>query len=177
MDIRKLQRLVVEALQDNKAQNINVYNTSGLSDMFDRVVLASGTSNRQTRALAYHVAQKVKEAGGKVVSIEGADVGEWVLVDLGDLVVHVMQPQIRAYYALEEIWGGKPVALKMVEPAVKRIARQVNGGAAPAPEKAAARKSAAPREAAGKRPGGHKATAKKTARSSARTRRVRKRAA
>jgi len=121
MDIRKLQRVVVDALEDVKAQNIKVFNTIGLSDMFDRVVLASGTSNRQTRALAYRVAQQVKEAGGHVVSVEGADAGEWVLVDLGDLVVHVMQPAIRDYYGLEEIWGGKPVKLKLGDSGAKRI--------------------------------------------------------
>src|SRR5919198_3546252 len=120
MDIRKLQRVVVDALEDVKAQNIKVFNTIGLSDMFDRVVLASGTSNRQTRALAYRVAQQVKEAGGHVVSVEGADAGEWVLVDLGDLVVHVMQPAIRDYYGLEEIWGGKPVKVKLADATPRR---------------------------------------------------------
>ena len=124
MDIRKLQRVVVDALEDVKAQNIKVFNTIGLSDLFDRVVLASGTSNRQTRALAYRVAQQVKEAGGHVVSVEGADAGEWVLVDLGDLVVHVMQPAIREYYALEEIWGGKPVRVKIAESGARRIVAQ-----------------------------------------------------
>ena len=130
MDIRKLQRVVVDALEDVKAQNIKVFNTIGLSDMFDRVVLASGTSNRQTRALAYRVAQQVKEAGGHVVSVEGADAGEWVLVDLGDLVVHVMQPAIRDYYGLEEIWGGKPIRVKTADSAAKRIVAQ---GASDAP--------------------------------------------
>jgi ribosome-associated protein len=112
MDIRKLQRLVVDALDDVKAQDIVVLNTKKLSDLFDRVVIASGASNRQTRALAASVAEKVKGAGGEVISVEGADVGEWVLVDLGDVVVHVMQPTIRKYYALEEIWGGTPVRMK-----------------------------------------------------------------
>src|SRR5262249_26023309 len=124
MDIRKLQRVVIGALEDVKAQNIKVFNTIGLSDMFDRVVLASGTSNRQTRALAYRVAQQVKEGGGAVVSVEGADAGEWVLVDLGDLVVHVMQPAIRDYYGLEEIWGGKPVKVKLAESGARRIVAQ-----------------------------------------------------
>lgn len=112
MDIRKLQRLVVDALDDVKGQDIVVFNTTGLTSLFDRVVIASGTSNRQTRALAAHVRDKVKEAGGEVLGIEGEESGEWVLVDLGDLVVHVMQPAIRAYYGLEEIWGGKTVRLK-----------------------------------------------------------------
>ncbi len=112
MDIRKLQRIVVDALEDVKAQDIVVLNTTRLSELFDRVIVASGTSNRQTRALAASVVEKVKAAGGHVISVEGTDAGEWVLVDLGDVVVHVMQPAVRKYYGLEEIWGGKPVRLK-----------------------------------------------------------------
>lgn len=120
MDIRKLQRIVVDALENIKGQDIIVYNTVELTSLFDRVVIVSGTSNRQTRALAAHVRDKVKAAGGEVLSIEGEDTGEWVLVDLGDLVVHVMQPAIRAYYNLEEIWGGKPVRLKRAASATAR---------------------------------------------------------
>lgn len=116
MDIRKLQRLVVDALEDVKAQDIVVLNTTRLSDLFDRVVVASGTSNRQTRALASHVVEKVKSAGGHVVSVEGTESGEWVLVDLGDVIVHIMQPAIRTYYGLEEIWGGQPVRMKLSGP-------------------------------------------------------------
>lgn len=116
MDIRKLQRVIVDALEDVKAQDIQVFNTAQLSDLFDRVVIASGTSNRQTRALASSVAEKVKLAGGSVVSMEGEDAGEWVLVDCGDAVVHILQPAIRAYYNLEEIWGGKIVRLKSHAP-------------------------------------------------------------
>jgi ribosome-associated protein len=112
MDIRKLQRVIVDALEDIKGQDIRVFNTTGLSDMFDRVVVATGTSNRQTRSLASSVAEKVKAAGGIVVSTEGEDTGEWVLVDCGDAVVHILQPAIRDYYNLEEIWGGKIVRLK-----------------------------------------------------------------
>ena len=115
MDIRKLQRLIVDALEDVKAVDIRVYNTTGITQLFDRVVIASGTSNRQTRALASSVRDKVKAAGGQVVSIEGEDTGEWVLVDLGDAIVHVMQPAIRDYYRLEEIWGAKPVTMKSME--------------------------------------------------------------
>jgi ribosome-associated protein len=113
MDIKKLQRVVVDALEDVKAQDIKVFNTTELTSLFDRVVIASGTSNRQTRALAASVRDKVKERGGDVISVEGEDTGEWVLVDLGDVVVHIMQPNIRAYYNLEEIWGGKPVRVKL----------------------------------------------------------------
>ena len=114
MDIKKLQRVVVDALEDVKAQDIKVYNTTALTSLFDRVVIASGTSNRQTRALAANVRDRVKERGGDVISVEGEDTGEWVLVDLGDVVVHIMQPNIRAYYNLEEIWGGKPVRVKLL---------------------------------------------------------------
>ena len=126
MENRKLQRLVIDALEDVKAQDIQVFNTSRLSDLFDRVVIASGTSNRHTRALAANVAEKVKHAGGTVVSVEGEESGEWVLVDLGDVVVHIMQPATRAYYALEEIWGGRPVNVKLRTPAApvtRRAAR------------------------------------------------------
>ena len=114
MDLKKLQRVVVDALEDVKAQNITVLNTTGLTTLFDRVVIASATSNRQSRALAASVRDKVREKGGHVISVEGEDTGEWVLVDLGDVVVHIMQPNIRAYYNLEEIWGGKPVRVKLL---------------------------------------------------------------
>jgi ribosome-associated protein len=113
MDLRKLQRVVVDALEDVKAQDIKVFNTTELTGLFDRVVIASATSNRQSRALAASVRDKVKERGGVVISVEGEDAGEWVLVDLGDVVVHIMQPSIRSYYNLEEIWGGKPVNVKL----------------------------------------------------------------
>lgn len=113
MILQKLQRVVIDALEDVKAQDIKVFDTTRLTSLFDRVVIASGTSNRQTRALAASVRDKVKERGGQVVSIEGEDTGEWVLVDLGDMVVHIMQPTIRAYYNLEELWGGRPVRVKL----------------------------------------------------------------
>ena len=142
MDLRKLQRLIVDALEDVKGQDIKVFNTEHLSDMFERVVVASGTSNRQTRALASSVVETVKTAGGYIVSVEGADTGEWVLVDCGEVVVHILQPTFRAYYNLEEIWGGKPVRLKTsaadgpARPAAKKAARKASA-------KKAARKPAA----------------------------------
>ncbi|MDR1888707.1 MAG: ribosome silencing factor [Zoogloeaceae bacterium] len=105
MELRKLQKIAVSALKDIKAKDIEVLNTSRLSPLFERVVVASGDSNRQVRALARHVADKVREAGGEVLSVEGEENGEWVLVDLGDIVVHVMQPAIRAYYNLEDLWS------------------------------------------------------------------------
>ncbi|AXV81041.1 ribosome silencing factor [Ralstonia solanacearum] len=113
MDIRKLQRVIVDALEDVKAQDIKVFNTTHLTELFDRTVIASGTSNRQTKALAASVRDAVKDAGGHVIAVEGEDVGEWVLVDCGDAVVHIMQPQLRQYYNLEEIWGDKPVRIQL----------------------------------------------------------------
>ena len=111
MDIKKLQTLVVDALEDVKGQEIVLFDTTHLTSLFDRIAVVSGTSNRQTKALAASVRDKVKEAGGDVVGMEGEDTGEWVLVDLGDMIVHIMQPAIRQYYRLEEIWGEKPVKL------------------------------------------------------------------
>ena len=112
MDIRKLQRAIVDGLEDVKAQNIVVFNTEHLSSMFERVIIASGTSNRQTKALAASVRDSVKSAGMPVPRMEGEANGEWIIVDCGAAVVHVMQPNIRDYYHLEEIWGGKNVRMK-----------------------------------------------------------------
>ncbi len=111
MDIKKLQGIVVNALEDVKAQDIRIFDTSHLTSMFDRIAIASGTSNRQTKALASSVRDSVKAAGGNIISMEGEGTGEWVLVDLGDIIVHVMQPAIRAYYRLEELWGEKEIKL------------------------------------------------------------------
>jgi ribosome-associated protein len=108
MDIRKLQKIIVSALEDIKGKDIEVINTSKLTSMFDRIVIATGDSNRQVKSLAQNVQEKVKEAGAEVISTEGEDGGEWVLVDLGDIVVHVMQANVRAYYNLEELWSATP---------------------------------------------------------------------
>jgi ribosome-associated protein len=124
MDIRKLQRLIVDGLEDVKAHDIKVFNTTHLTDLFDRVIVAGGTSNRQTKALAASVRDKVKAAGGDIISVEGEETGEWVLVDCGDAVVHILQPAIRQYYNLEEIWGGKPVRVTLSE-------KNTFGGASP----------------------------------------------
>ncbi len=115
MDIKKLQTLVIDALEDVKAQDIVMFDTVHLTSLFDRIVVASGTSNRQTKALAASVRDKIKDNGGDIVGMEGEDTGEWVLVDLGDIIVHIMQPAIRAYYRLEEIWGDKPMKLGAVK--------------------------------------------------------------
>ena len=113
MDIRKLQRAIVDGLEDVKAQNIVVFNTEQLSPLFERVIVASGASNRQTKALAASIRDAVRAAGMDVLRTEGEENGEWIIVDCGAAVAHVMQPSIRDYYRLEEIWGGKPVAIKL----------------------------------------------------------------
>jgi len=160
MDIKKLQSTVIDALEDIKAQDIRVFDTVHLTSLFDRVAIASGTSNRQTKALAASVRDKVKAQGGAVMSVEGEDTGEWVLVDLGDMVVHIMQPAIRAYYRLEEIWGDKEVKLGAAKRAPRKTAaddaapakkpsrhlaatRAAEEPEAAAPKKRAPRKSAA----------------------------------
>jgi len=112
MDIRKKQRAVVEALENVKGRDIVVFNVTKLSPLFERVVVASGDSTRQVRALAENVARELKAIGARVHGIEGQGSAEWMLVDLGDIVVHVMHPTVRSYYNLEEIWGGKEVKLK-----------------------------------------------------------------
>jgi len=135
MDIKKLQTLVVDALEDVKAQEIRIYDTSHLTSLFDRVAIASGTSNRQTKALAASVRDKVKAKGGNVVSVEGEDTGEWVLVDLGDMIVHIMQPAIRTYYRLEEIWGDKEVKLGAAKrTGTSAAAKRATVDEAPAPK-------------------------------------------
>ena len=181
MDIRKLQRAIVDGLEDVKAQDIVVFNTEQLSPLFERVVIASGTSNRQTKALAASVRDEVKALGLPVPRVEGEENGEWIIVDCGTAVVHVMQPAIRQYYHLEEIWGGKPVKFKAAEvkglvkasepideddkPAVKKAAKKSTAkAAAPAAKKAPAKKAAT--KTAGKTaatPAAKKAAAKKAA--------------
>jgi ribosome-associated protein len=169
MDIRKLQRAIVDGLEDVKAQNISVFNTEHLSSMFERVIIASGTSNRQTKALASSVRDSVKSHGLQVLATEGEDNGEWIIVDCGAAVAHIMQPAIREYYHLEEIWGGKAVRLKLgtattglvkasepepARPAAKKLAVK-KAVAKKAPAKQAVAKRAAP---------ARKAPAKKTPR-------------
>ena len=112
MDLRKKQSTVVDALEDVKGYDIQVFNTARMPTMFERVVIASGSSNTQVRALADRVRERVEEAGGRVYGVEGESGGEWVLVDLGDVVVHIMHPAVRGFYNLEEVWGGKAVRLK-----------------------------------------------------------------
>jgi len=143
MDIKKLQTLVVDALEDVKGQDIMLFDTVHLTSLFDRIAIVSGTSNRQTKALAASVRDKVKAAGGDVIGMEGEDTGEWVLVDLGDMIVHIMQAPIRAYYRLEEIWGDKPVKLG----AAKRKSTK-EGEEADAPKKTSGHLAASKKEKA-----------------------------
>ena len=145
-DVQKLQRTVVDALEDVKAQDLVVFDTEHLSSLFERVIVASGTSNRQTKALASSVRDKVREAGFGKPRIEGEDNGEWIIVDCGAVVVHVMQPTIRSYYNLEEIWGEKPVRLKFGAP--KPVKASESYEEAPA-KKSAGKKPAAKKTAAG----------------------------
>ena len=171
MDLGRLQRIIVDALDDIKGQDIRVFNTIGQTDLFDRVIIATGTSNRQTRSLAAHVRDKVKEAGGSIISVEGNDTGEWVLVDLGDVVVHVMQPAIRAYYNLEELWGAKPVRMEVARKAAATKAPAKKTAATKAPATKAPAKKAPARKPATKAPATRAAAA--AAKTPARKRRPR----
>ena len=131
MDIRTKQRAVVDALEDIKGRDIVVYDTAAMPSMFERVVIASGDSTRQVKALADHVQDKLRALGARVYGVEGGGTSEWILVDFGDLVVHIMHPTVRGFYRLEEIWGGKKVGLR------RAVAKK------PAPKKA--KRSAKPR--------------------------------
>lgn len=122
MDIRKKQRAVVDALEDIKGHDIVVFNTSDMASIFERVIIASGDSTRQVKALADNVEKKLKALGERIEGVEGGANAEWVLVDLGDIVVHIMHPAVRSYYNLEELWGGKPVRMKAL--AAKRTPRK-----------------------------------------------------
>ena len=146
-DVTKLQRAIVDGLEDVKAQDIQVFNTEHLSPLFERVIVASGTSNRQTKALAASVRDAVREAGFVKPRIEGEENGEWIIVDCGAAVAHIMQPAIRQYYRLEELWGDTPVRLKL------GAAKPVSSAATELAEKKSAQKAAkSDAKAAGKAP-------------------------
>ncbi len=144
-DIQKLQRAIVDGLEDVKAQDIQVFNTEKLSALFERVIVASGTSNRQTKALAASVRDAVRDAGFAKPRMEGEDNGEWIIVDCGAAVVHIMQPAIRQYYHLEDLWGETPVRLKFGadKPAAKAAEKAPAKSAAPAKTGSLRRASAA----------------------------------
>jgi ribosome-associated protein len=180
-DVTKLQRAIVDGLEDVKAQDILVFDTEQLSALFERVIIASGTSNRQTKALAASVRDAVRDAGFAKPRIEGEANGEWIIVDCGQAVVHIMQPNFRQYYNLEELWGEKPVRLKLgaakpataeaakpakapakAEPATLKRSNAAKKGVAEAfPSKAALKKAAD--KAAPKAPARKTASAKTTA--------------
>ena len=104
IDTRKLQKAVVAALEDIKARDIEVFDVRHLTSLFDRVIIASADSGRQLNALAKNVQDKARASGGRVYGVEGEEGGEWVLVDLGDIIVHILLPAVRAHYNLEELW-------------------------------------------------------------------------
>jgi ribosome-associated protein len=154
MDIRKLQRAIVDGLEDVKGQNIAVFNTEHLSPLFERVIIASGTSNRQTKALASSVRETVKKRGMDVLRTEGEDNGEWIIVDCGAAVAHILQPAMREYYNLEEIWGGKAVKMKLGDTVtgLVKASEPDDGRPAKAGARAAARSGAKPPAKGGARP-------------------------
>jgi ribosome-associated protein len=188
MDIRKLQRAIVDGLEDVKGQDIQVFNTEHLSPLFERVIIASGQSNRQTKALASSVRDAVKAKGMSILRVEGEENGEWIIVDCGAAVAHIMQPSIRDYYRLEEIWGGKPVKIKLGEvkgglvkasegfdddeedepPKKAKAAPAKKAVAAKQPAKAPAKKATSARAASASKPAGsQKGVAKPAPRSAA----------
>jgi ribosome-associated protein len=169
MDIRKLQRAIVDGLEDVKAQHIVVFNTEAMSPLFERVIIATGASNRQTKSLAASVRDTVRSRDLQVMRTEGEENGEWIIVDCGAAVVHIMQPAIREYYHLEELWGGKPVKMKLGDTQVSKLVKaseempHAAGGSVsarylapakkapakvPAKKRATARRPATPRDAA-----------------------------
>ena len=175
MDIRKLQRAIVDGLEDTKAQDIRVFDTEHLSPLFERVIVASGASRRQTRALAASVRDSVKSKDMQVLRTEGEDNGEWIIVDCGAAVAHIMQPGIRDYYHLEEIWGDKPVKVKL-DTKVKGLVKAAEPDKSP--RKTAAAKTApkkagvAPKKAAAAKVPARKVPAKKAPAKKAPTKRV-----
>ena len=169
-DVTKLQRAIVDGLEDVKAQDIQVFDTEHLSPLFERVIVASGTSNRQTKALAASVRDAVREAGFVKPRIEGEENGEWIIVDCGAAVAHIMQPAIRQYYRLEELWGEVPVRLKLgaakpVSSAATELAEKKSAQKAAKLDAKSASKAAPSRGAAAKKATPAKPVAKSTAKS------------
>lgn len=154
--LTKLQRAIVDGLEDVKAGDIRVFDTTHLSPLFERVIIATGNTNRQTKALAASVRDAVRDAGLPKPRSEGEDNGEWIIIDCGAAVCHIMQPAIRQYYRLEEIWGDKPVRMKLGDPKPRMVT------APPEEPVAKVRKASAKRTAAAK-PVARKAAAKKPA--------------
>ncbi len=160
---KTLTDVVIDALEDIKARDIQLVNVMKLTSVFDYIAIASGDSTRQTKALANNVIEKVKEAGYDIIGSEGEGSGEWVLVDCGDIVVHIMQPAVREYYKLEELWQeGKleyPKPKREVKPKVEEVVAPVKAKK-PAAKKPAAKKPSAKKPAA-KKPSAKTRTTKK----------------
>jgi ribosome-associated protein len=163
LDIGKLQTIIVEALDDIKARDIVVFDTTGGTQEFDRVIVATADVARQTRAVAMNVINKVKQAGGRITGMEGGDTGDWVLVDCGDAVVHIMQPAMRQYYNLEELWGQKRVKVLTVADQAAAAAKRVVKKAGELAGKTIQAAQAVVKKAAGKKAVAKKAVAKKAA--------------
>ena len=164
LSIKKLETIAVDALEDIKGRDIIVVNTTKLSQMFERIVLASGESNRQVRSLARHVADKVREAGGEVLSTEGEETGEWVLVDLGPVVVHIMQPTVRAHFDLEGLGGpGKPAGHAAEKAAMKAAAKKAVTKASEASSEDSVKDQAPAKKPSARKPAASKTTAEKPA--------------
>ena len=161
-DVQKLQRAIIDGLEDVKGHDIVVFDTEHITSLFERVIIASGTSNRQTKALAASVRDAVRDAGFSKPRIEGEDNGEWIIVDCGAAVAHIMQPTIRQYYHLEELWGDKPIKIKLGAPAplVKAAKAEVKEEPAVKPKPA---QKAAGKKVAGGKVAGKKAALKKSA--------------
>jgi ribosome-associated protein len=129
MRLNKIQKIAVNALEDIKARDITVLDVRKLTSLCDSLVIASADSNRQVKSLANHVRDKLKAAGATIIGVEGEATGEWVLVDAGDIIVHIMQPSVRAYYNLEELWAPPATRRRSKvtdDPASKAAARSGN---------------------------------------------------
>ncbi len=165
-DVQKLQRAIIDGLEDVKAQDIQVFDTEHITSLFERVIIASGSSNRQTKALAASVRDAVRDAGFAKPRIEGEENGEWIIVDCGAAVAHIMQPVIRQYYHLEELWGDKPIKLKLGAPAplVKAAKPEAKEEAKPSRSRAGAKSVAKPIKSAKSAKEEAKPVAKKAAR-------------
>ena len=177
---QNLTDIIVEALEDIKAKDIRVINVANITSVSDHVAIASADSNRQTRALASNVVDKVREAGYTIYGTEGEESGEWVLVDCGDVVVHIMQPAIREYYKLEELWldgtlefpkpqkalkakaeAAKPVVAKVAKkkPVAKKVVKKA--ATSTGKTKASVAKTPAAKTPVTKKPAAKKVAAKK----------------
>lgn len=162
MATKKLTAIVIDALEDIKARDIKLINVSKLTSVFDYIAIASADSTRQTKALAKNVIDKVKEAGGWIYGTEGEQSGEWVLVDCGDVVVHIMQPAVREHYKLEELWGeGKLEYPKPAAPRTRKVAAPVPEEAKPSTRKKPTAKKPAAKKPVAKKPASGKPAVKK----------------